>query len=73
MDPMIIGGIILFILFCIGGYLFSRYRTCPSDKVLVVYGQTGGNRASNCIHGGGKFVLPVIQDYQYLDLIVNKE
>ena len=62
---IIIGAVVLLSGF---GYLFSRYRTCPSDKVLVVYGQTGGNRASNCIHGGGKFVLPVIQDYQYLDL-----
>ena len=68
MNGLIIGGIIFFVIFCMGAYLFSRYRTCPSDKVLVVYGQTGGNRASNCIHGGGKFVLPVIQDYQYLDL-----
>ena len=58
-----------FIIFFISfSYLMSRYRLCPADKVLVVYGQTGSNTASKCIHGGGIFVLPIIQNYQYLDL-----
>lgn len=47
--------------------LISRYKRCPSDKILVVYGRTGGTSAK-CIHGGGAFVWPVIQDYAYLDL-----
>jgi flotillin len=34
---------------------------------LVVYGKTGGTSA-RCIHGGGAFIWPVIQDYAYLDL-----
>lgn len=51
----------------------SRYRRCPSDKVLVVYGKTGkddqGNaRSAKCIHGGAAFVWPVFQDYQYMEL-----
>ena len=25
-------------------------------------------RAAECIHGGGKFVIPLVQDYAYLDL-----
>lgn len=45
----------------------SRYKRCPSDKVLVVYGKVGGG-TSKCIHGGGAFVWPIIQDYAYLDL-----
>ena len=49
-------------------YAISRYKTCPSDKVLVVYGDTGKGRASKCIHGGGIWVVPFIQDFQYLDL-----
>ncbi|MDR1865165.1 MAG: flotillin family protein [Bacteroidales bacterium] len=48
--------------------LISRYKRCPSDKVLVVYGNTGGSSAK-CIHGGGAFIWPVIQDYAYLSLI----
>lgn len=47
--------------------LISRYKRCPSDKILVVYGRTGGTSA-RCIHGGGAFIWPVIQDYAFLDL-----
>lgn len=47
--------------------LTSRYKRCPSDKILVVYGKTGGSSAK-CIHGGGAFILPVFQDFAYLDL-----
>ncbi|MDR1729008.1 MAG: flotillin family protein [Acidobacteriota bacterium] len=53
--------------------VLSRYRRCPSDKVLVIYGKVGFNadgsaRSSRCIHGGAAFIWPVIQSYQYLDL-----
>jgi len=48
--------------------LISRYKRCPSDKILVVYGNTGGSSAK-CIHGGGAFIWPVIQDFAYLSLI----
>jgi len=54
-------------LFVLLAALVSRYKRCPSDKILVVYGRTGGASA-RCIHGGGAFVWPVIQDYAYLDL-----
>ena len=68
MELMIVAGMMFFVFFGMAGYLFSRFRTCPSDKILVVYGQTGTGKSSKCIHGGGIFVLPIIQDYQYLDL-----
>ncbi len=47
--------------------LVSRYKRCPSDKILVIYGRTGGTSAK-CVHGGGAFIWPVIQDYAFLDL-----
>lgn len=47
--------------------LLSRYKRCPSDKILVIYGKTGGSSA-RCIHGGGAFVWPVIQGFAFLDL-----
>jgi flotillin len=47
--------------------LISRYKRCPSDKILVIYGRTGGTSA-RCVHGGGAFIWPVIQDFAYLDL-----
>lgn len=47
--------------------LLKRYRRCPSNKILVVYGKTGSG-ASKCIHGGAALVWPLIQAYDYLDL-----
>ncbi len=47
--------------------LISRYKRCPSDKILVIYGKTGGSSAK-CVHGGGAFIWPVIQDFAFLDL-----
>jgi flotillin len=61
---IVIAVVLVFILFAT---IIRRYRRCPSDKILVVYGKTGGGSAK-CIHGGGKFVWPVIQDYAYLSL-----
>lgn len=53
--------------------ILSRYRKCPSDKVLVIYGKVGSDkngdsRSAKCIHGGAAFILPVLQSYQYMDL-----
>lgn len=53
--------------------ILSRYRKCPSDKILVIYGKVGTDqfgqpRSARCIHGGAAFIVPVIQSYQYLDL-----
>lgn len=44
-----------------------RYKRCPSDQILVVFGRTNGG-AAKCIHGGAAFIWPVIQDYAFLDL-----
>lgn len=72
MIPSIPPGLMLIVIlvFVLTGLilaLISRYKRCPSDKILVIYGKTGGTSA-RCIHGGGAFIWPVIQDYAYLDL-----
>ena len=46
----------------------QRYKRCPSNRILVIYGKVGGARAAKCVHGGGVFVWPLIQDYAYLSL-----
>lgn len=53
----------------------SRFKRCPSDKILVVYGKISGGKklgegglSAKCHHGGGTFIWPIIQDYAYLDL-----
>jgi flotillin len=48
--------------------LAKRYRRCPSNRVLVIYGKAGGGRAVKCLHGGATFVWPLIQDHAYLNL-----
>lgn len=70
---LIIIGLAVILFFVIVGTLISRYKRCPSDKLLVVYGKTGKNKdgeisTASVTHGGGKLVWPVIQAYQYLDL-----
>jgi len=49
-------------------FLASRYKRCPSDKILVVYGKVGVGQSARCIHGGGAFIWPLIQDYSYMSL-----
>ncbi len=50
--------------------ILSRYKRCPSDKILVVYGLVSGGkgRSAKCLHGGATFVWPVVQAYAFLDL-----
>ena len=67
MTPVYLIMLLVVVVFVMIAAVVRRYRRCPSDKILVVYGKTGGGSAK-CIHGGGKFVWPVIQDYQYLSL-----
>lgn len=49
-------------------FLASRYKRCPSDMILVVYGKVGEGQSSKCIHGGGTLVWPLIQDYAFMSL-----
>ena len=67
-NPLILIVVAVVVGFILFTSLIRRYKRCPSDKILVVYGKTGGGSA-RCIHGGGTFVWPVIQDYSFLSLI----
>ena len=75
MSPFVIGlitvAVILFFTLLI--LVVSRFRKCPSDKIMVIYGKVGSNsdgtaRSARCVHGGASFVWPVFQAYEYLDL-----
>lgn len=61
-------GFVAFIAFMLLLFFISRYKRCPSDKILVVYGKTSGEQSAKCYAGGATFVWPIIQDYRYLDL-----
>ena len=67
MTPILIIVVAAIVFFVTISALVSRYKRCPSDKILVIYGRTGGSSAK-CIHGGGAFIYPVIQDFAFLDL-----
>lgn len=67
MTPVTLIVVASIVLFVTISALISRYKRCPSDKILVIYGKTGGTSA-RCVHGGGAFIWPVIQDYAFLDL-----
>lgn len=65
--------VIVVLVFTTFVLLLSRYRKCPSDKIMVIYGKVGNNadgtqRSAKCIHGGAAFIWPIIQAYEYLDL-----
>ena len=66
--PLYLILIIVFVLFVTFAAILRRYRRCPSDRILVIYGKTGKAASAKCIHGGAAFIWPVFQDYQYLDL-----
>jgi len=60
-------------LFIIIVAMVKRYKRCPSDRILVVYGKVGKgidseSRSAKCIHGGAAFIWPVIHAYEFLDL-----
>ena len=62
--------IIILVAFLLGTvvWLFSRYKMCPSDKILIVYGNVGAGRSAKCIHGGATFIMPIVQSYAFMDL-----
>jgi flotillin len=69
-DPFIFAVIVLpaslFMLTLI--FVAKQYKRCPSNKILVVFGKVSGDKASKCVHGGGVLVIPLIQDYAFLNL-----
>ena len=62
---IVIAAAVIF-LFALVATLLGRYKRCPSDRILVVYGKVGsgpdGQKSAKCIHGGAAFIWPVFQD-----------
>jgi flotillin len=48
--------------------LIKRYKRCPSNRILVIYGKTDRGHVAKCVHGGAAFIWPVFQDFEYLSL-----
>lgn len=81
-ETLIVAGVIVLLVVLTFIGLLSRYRKCASDEILVVFGKAGKKKAVNektgkseevilpskIIHGGGTFVMPVIQDWAKMSL-----
>ncbi len=61
-------GVPVLLLIFASVFIANQYRRCSSNQVLVIFGKVGGDKSSKCIHGGGAFIIPLIQDYTYLSL-----
>ncbi len=73
MDSLALVVVIILILFTTFIAILTRYKKCPSDRILVVYGKVGRgaegeNKSAKCIHGGAAFIWPVFQHYEFMSL-----
>ena len=73
MTPVALYVVFAVVVFVAFASVLSRYKRCPSDRILVVYGKTGKNKdggvnSARCIHGGAAFIWPVFQSYAFLNL-----
>ncbi len=64
----ILAGFVIVVFLMLMSMFVGRYKRCPSNKVLVIFGKAGGNAPARCIHGGAAFILPLVQDYAFLTL-----
>ena len=65
--------VIVLLLFTTFIAVLTRYKKCPSDRILVIYGKVGRgsegeNKSAKCIHGGAAFIWPVFQHYEFMSL-----
>jgi flotillin len=58
----------IFLMFFAVLFMASRFRRCPSDKILVISGRVGKGESARTMHGGGAFIWPVVQEFRYLSL-----
>lgn len=66
-------GVIILLAILTALFLFSRYKKCPSDKLLVVYGALKDKtKAAKIYPGGGVFVWPWIQAYSTMSMLPYK-
>ncbi len=75
MTPAIVAVIVVAVLIVVLIVLTIavRYKTCPPDKIMIIYGKIRPNpdgtyRSAKCVHGGASFVAPFFQKYTFMDL-----
>ena len=69
MGVLVVLFIVIVILSLVSVYA-SRYKKVPPDKAMVVYGRNIGEKGYQVISGGGKFIYPIVESYEFLPLDV---
>jgi flotillin len=69
-STMLFFAVIVFVILMFFAVIFmaNQYKRCPSDRILVISGRVGKGLSSHCMHGGGAFVWPLVQEYRYMSL-----
>lgn len=68
--PVIFGAVlaVFVVLLSIATFTMRCYRKCQPNLMMVIYGRLGSGKSSRCIAGGGAFVIPMLQNYAFIDL-----
>ena len=56
MDILVLAGAAIIIVFGTLIAFASRYKKCPSDRILVVYGKVRSGQSAHCLHSGAAFI-----------------
>lgn len=65
-EIVLLGLLAVAVLIALVSLYASRYKKVPPDKAMVVYGKRG----FTVITGGAKFIVPIIESYEFLPLDV---
>lgn len=68
--PYLSGAAIITVLIVVSVLIFftKQYKRCPSNRIMVIFGRSGRGQSAQCLHGGAKFIIPLLQDYAFLNL-----
>jgi uncharacterized membrane protein YqiK len=56
---LVMAVLVCIFFFVVVAVFVKQFKTCPSNRVLVIYGRTGKGGAAKTIHGGAAFVWPL--------------
>jgi flotillin len=80
-DYFTIPGIIVGVIIVLGLAFWARYKTVSADEAMIVTGSFLGSkhtvtdpsgRRIKIVRGGGAFILPIFQRYEFLSLLSHK-
>jgi flotillin len=68
-SPLLVAaGALVLILTSMVMVFVKYFKRCPANQVLVISGKVGTGQSAKVISGGGTFVVPVLQEWAFLDL-----